>query len=103
MEKPTNIEFTGLDVPMRDVFRKTDKGPMHVKWTRVQFTVDDPYANAIAVEEWLRANCPGEWESYTYTRPKGKNSDAVMVIRFENLNDAMMFKLRGGHQVWENS
>lgn len=101
MEKPVNISFTDFEIPVEVLFRKTSQGPMNLSWTRTQFAVPDGYEAPKAVETWLVENCPGRWATYSYQSPKGKGGDYIMVVRFEDKNDALMFKLRGGHQAYE--
>lgn len=103
MEKPTNLIFTDFEVPVNRLFRRSQQGPMNLTWTRTQFTIPDSYEAPKKVEEWLSENTPGRWATYSYQNPKSKNSDYVMVVRFEDKNDALMFKLRGGHQAWESA
>lgn len=103
MEKPTNLSFTDFEVPVDSLFRRAQQGPMNLAWTRTQFAVPDSYEAPKAVELWLTENTPGKWATYSYQSPKGKSSDFIMVVRFEDKNDALMFKLRGGHQAFENS
>ena len=52
-------------------------------------------------KQWMKDNTPGKWQAYSYSNPKGKAQDYIMVVRFMDKNDALMFKLRGGHQSWE--
>ena len=101
MDKPTEVSFTDLDVPIQSLFRRASQGPMNLCWTRTQFNIPDSYDAAKAVEMWLIEHCPGRWQAYHYVSPKGKGEDQVMVVRFEDKNDALMFKLRGGHQAWQ--
>lgn len=103
MEKPTTLSFTDLEVPVDSLFRRAEQGPMNLTWTRTQFAIPDTYNAPRAIEAWLGENCPGRWAAYSYQDPKGKGEDHVMVVRFEDKNDALMFKLRGGHQAFENS
>ena len=101
MEKPTSLSFTDFEVPVSDLLSRNDMGPMNLGWTRVQFTMPDDYDAPKHVETWLRENCPGEWQAYRHPNLRGKTNDYVMVVRFENKNDALMFKLRDGHKAWE--
>ena len=102
MEKPVSLSFTDLDLPIEHLFKHVPSGPMSPTWTRVQFTLPDPYDSVKIVEDWLKQNCPGSWTFYTYSNPGNKKHDFIMVIRFEDKNDAILFKLRGGHQSWES-
>ena len=101
MEKPTSLSFTDFEIPVDTLFRRAQQGPMNLAWTRTQFTIPDGYDAPRAVETWLGENCPGKWATYNYQSPKGKTNEHIMVVRFEDRNDALMFKLRGGHQAWD--
>jgi hypothetical protein len=101
MEKPTNLTFTDFEVQTDKLFRRSLSGPMKKSWTRTQFQLPDTFEAAKEVENWLMENTPGKWAYYTYKNPKGKADGHIMVVRFEDKNDALMFKLRGGHQAWE--
>lgn len=77
---------------------------MNLNWTRVQFNIPDSWESIKKVQDWLRENNPGQWASYCYQHPKSrKTNDHTMVVRFQDKNDALMFKLRGGHQAWQIS
>jgi hypothetical protein len=101
MDHPKELNFTDLDVPVASLLRRGQQGPMHRSWTRVQFEVPDAHEASKAVEAWLTGNCSSGWETYQYQSPRGKNSEHIMVVKFENRDEALMFKLRGGHQAWE--
>lgn len=101
MDKPTSITFTDFEVPLDTILRHSQQGPMDLRWTRTQFTIPDGYDAPRAVEAWLVENCPGRWQTYHYHSPKGRDDGYSMVVRFEDKNDALMFKLRGGHQAWD--
>ena len=103
MDMPENISFTDFSIPTNQLFRKTSIGPMNPKWVRTQFSIPDGYAAPNAVISWLNDNCPGQWATCNYMNPKTHNGEYVMVVRFEDKNDALMFKLRGGHQSYENT
>lgn len=104
MQTPKSISFQDLEV---DVSRLNspyeNKGPMNPSWTRVKFTLPDPYEAPNKVIDWLTANCGGDWKTYHYQDPKSKSQERIMVVRFYDKNDALFFKLRGGHQSWESS
>jgi hypothetical protein len=54
-----------------------------------------------AVREWLVSNCGGDWREHHFSDPRSKNNELTMIVKFENRDDALMFKLRGGHQAWQ--
>ena len=102
MEQPTSLSFSGLEVPISNIM-PNQFGPMNPNWTRVQFAVNDQWEGPKKVQDWLKENCPNRWSSYHHLNPKSKTEDIViMVVRFEDKNDALLFKLRGGHQAWQD-
>lgn len=101
MNNPSSLQFTDFEVATEVLFRRATNGPMNPSWTRVQFPIPDNWEAHLAVQKWLNDNTPSKWTSYHYHNPKGKKQDYMMVVRFENKNDALMFKLRGGHQAYE--
>lgn len=101
MEKPTVLSFTDFEIPTDRLVQSQFSGPINPKWTRVQFKISDAYEACQRVEEWLKNNCPGRWSAYAYSDPKSRNYESIMVVRFEDKNDAIMFKLRDGHQSWQ--
>lgn len=104
MEQPANISFTDLEVTTSSLLQAGHSGPMKLDWTRVQFILPDSWDAGKKVQDWLRDNCPGIWQAYSYQHPKHKKTgEHLMVVRFEDKNDALMFKLRGGHQAWQIS
>lgn len=94
-----NLSFTGLEVDANRLKAFTHR-PQRLDWTRVQFKFDaDVWEGCARVVNWLKANCPGDWDYYSFTEPSGTNT--VMVVRFKEKNDALMFKLQDGHQSWK--
>jgi hypothetical protein len=104
MSKPESLHFTDLTVKTESVLnQRSEPKPMNRKWTRVHFPIPDSWEAAKEVTAWLNANCSDQFSTYTYQNPKGKSPDYLMVVRFKDKNDALFFKLRGGHQAWEKS
>jgi len=104
MQKPERLSFTDFEVPASCIFRGHENGPMNLTWTRVQFTLPDSWEAIKQVQVWLRENCPGQWSASSFADMATRYAEhRHMVVRFEDKNDAMMFKLRGGHQAWQNS
>lgn len=100
METPQSLVFTDFEIPLDQLFQHA-KGPMNLSWTRVQFLIPDGWNAPQVIQKWMTDNTPGDWQAYHYSNPKGKDNDFVMVVRFRDKNDALMFKLRGGHQAHE--
>lgn len=102
MNTPDSISFTDLEVQTSSLFRRSLSGPTNLQWTRVRFTIPNGYDAPQAVSDWLADNTPGRFDVWFYQDPKSRDGEYRMVVNFEDKNDALMFKLRGGHQAWEN-
>lgn len=106
MSKPSVITFTDYVVPISAL---TWNGPQSLApptWTRVKFNVPGEHAQrdcSKLVCEWLVSNCNGQWRANSFPDPRSKSHERTMIIKFESRDDALMFKLRGGHQAWEES
>lgn len=103
MTPPETIKFGDTEYRIADIHKGRDrKGVAPVNWTRVSFKVPDAFTAPANVDQWLTENCPGLWMSYHYADPRSKTHERLMVVRFEEKNDALFFKLRGGHQAWQS-
>lgn len=99
MEQPKTIKFSGLEINTKELDQRPNRGPMDRTWVRVQFTIPECYEAPDKVREWLVQNVLHHWSLYVYSDPT--DMSYKMVIRFSDRNDALMFKLKGGHQIWE--
>lgn len=97
----TEIEFTGLTIPINKLVKHNNINPPSPKsWIRVCFIVPDPFKSVELVEKWLYDNISSEWRSFTFNDPI-KYDICHMVVKFKNHDDALIFKLSGGHQAFE--
>lgn len=104
MKLPQIVEFDGLTLTQNDIKSFISDLPVAIiptEWKRVIIDVPDTYSAPSKVNEWLAENCINGYASYEFSDPV--TYDGVMVIRFEDVNDALMFKLRDGHKAWEQS
>lgn len=101
MISPDTIKFTDYEVDVRSLFQRSLSGPANLKWTRVLFPIPDGFQAPQTVMNWLGDNTPGQFDTWHYQNPRSKNGEYAMVVCFEDKNDALMFKLRGGHQAWQ--
>lgn len=103
MQRPEFVEFEGITVSAPALLRSQRKqvGPITKSWSRTSFPLPDAYNAPKHVEAWLEENCKGNWSTFNYGNPKAKDYSQIMVVRFEDLNDALFFKLRDGHRSWE--
>jgi hypothetical protein len=102
MKLPQVIKFQDLDIPSSELRPESTGGPMPENWTRVEFKLPDK-GKSETITEWLRDNIAGNWTHYVYQEAQGVHPLVAMTVRFQDKNDAMMFKLRGGHQCWMES
>lgn len=95
---PERISFTDLELdPAVMQPRKKFAGTYPAEWVRHQFTVDHSlYPNLRKIDKWLEQNIEGRWGSYTQHGYDG----LVVVIAFESVGDAVMFRLKGGEKAW---
>jgi hypothetical protein len=101
MTSPTRLTFTDFEIATNDILGANRQGPISPQWTRTKFTIPNGHEAPKLVTGWLTNNCPGLWTTYHYQDPKSKDYQDVMVVWFEDRNDALLFKLRGGHQAWQ--
>ena len=68
-------------------------------WTRIEVPVPQEYYHGSEiVDKWIEKNLYGRWGMIERTQRRGEN---LLIICFEFENDALMFKLLGGHEAWE--
>lgn len=100
MKSPKTIKFSDLEIKPIDLdSHHTRTGIIPQSWTRVQFTLPSDWQSIEKVSKWLADNSSDDWASYNYSLDT--KNERVMVVKFKDKNDALMFKLRGGHQCWQ--
>jgi hypothetical protein len=94
------IEFTNDPIIVEELFNKKKvKTFWDQTWARLEINLPDPFQNITKIYGWIEKNATKRWGAYEYRRPGRKEYN--MVIFFEDMNDALFFKLRGGHRAWE--
>lgn len=91
---PENVAFTGLDLDPRALLqpRKSNRPFVPPHWVRLQFSVP-PEGGAIQqIDRWLERRIHGGWSSRLHHR----GISCVVVLHFEDPNDAVMFRLMDG-------
>lgn len=104
MRKPPQVKFTGLTLSATDLKEASNAGITDVidnNWKRVHFTVPTARDAIQHVYDWLKANCKGQYSAYKF-HDSHSYTEYKMVVRFEDKNDAIIFKLQDGHKAWEN-
>jgi hypothetical protein len=92
---PSVVHFTGADFDPKLLSRRL-RAPTPADWIRHQFTTDgfvDPEWN---ISEWLTNNLFGRWTLNFGMTLNGM----VIVVGFEQANDAVMFRLMEGETAW---
>ena len=96
------VSFSGLEIPANSILPGPYRnGPMNRNWIRVKFTMNSANPDFAKVEDWLRKNCKHGWAAYNHVDPSDSSS-YFGIVRFENNDDALMFKLSDGHQAWRD-
>lgn len=103
MKTPTTIKFTDLEISPQDLTGGVKhQGIIPSSWTRVQFTVPNDWQKLEQVSKWLTDNAGDDWATYNF-HADNKAQERTMVVKFKDKNDALLFKLRGGHQCWQDN
>lgn len=98
---PEKVSFTGLEIDPRDVHssRKVFSGTYPSSWTRYAFTVPaNKWVSMQDIDRYLENNIVGHWGSYI---TRDSNNNNLVVIVFEHLTDAIMFRMKGGEKEWQ--
>lgn len=97
------LEFTDYTVYSNQLLRQNRKVALaDSSWTRVKIFVPDGYSSK-KVEDWIEENLTSAYYCYTYANRTydKKQNGYTMILRFKENNDALMFKLQGGHQAYQ--
>ncbi len=104
MRKPPQVKFTGLTLSPTDLKETSNAGITNIvdnSWKRVHFSVPTARDAIQHVYDWLKTNCKGQYSAYKF-HDSNNYTEYKMVVRFEDKNDAIIFKLQDGHRAWEN-
>lgn len=102
MKKPQTIKFTDLEISPLDLQGLGRQGIIPSSWARVQFPIPNDWSKLEKVSKWLTENTSDDWGTYNFYADS-KAQERIMVVKFKDKNDALMFKLRGGHQCWQEN
>ncbi len=96
---PPVVRFTGLDIRPEELNRRV-KGPIPLHWTRHQFLLEDDYVDPEwSMTSWINRNLTGRWTISSFHGLKG----TIVVLGFENGNDAVMFRFLEGETAWRDN
>lgn len=104
MNKPTEVKFSNLVLTgskLEDYRAPEGHIANRTSWTRTVFNVPTSRDAVHQVYEWLAYNCQGQYSAYKF-HDTTSYTEYKMVVRFENKNDAILFKLQDGHRAWEH-
>jgi hypothetical protein len=96
---PSKIHFTGLEIEPDALLtpRKMFQGTYPADWVRHQVLLPiEAYGSLRNIDRWIETNLEGRWGSYSVYGFDG----VTLVISFEKLTDAVMFRLQGGENMW---
>lgn len=101
MNRPEVLKFTDYEVNIKAVLGSAPQSLAPANWTRVKFNLPGTQEAPKAVCSWMVTNCTGDWRQHNFPDPRSKSGERTMVVKFESRDDALLFKLRGGHQAWQ--
>jgi hypothetical protein len=112
----STVSFTGLDIDLDDAWwagygllgmKKSrvgpQNGPTDDTWARTQFDVTEVHGSVPKTSEWILRELTPNFTIYSFQNANTTTRRYTIVVRFKELNDAIMFKLRDGHRAWEIS
>lgn len=96
---PPVVRFTGLEIQPEELNRRV-KGPVPLDWTRHQFLLEDDYVEPEwGMTSWINRHLNGRWAMASFHSVKG----TIVVLGFENGNDAVMFRFLDGETAWREN
>lgn len=95
--RPKIVHFTELDIdPLKliSLNHRNIAPPWPGKWTRCRFELTDTSVDPLPrINEWLNSNIEGRWGAYSISLSSyGK---WAVVILFESVKEAVVFRLKG--------
>lgn len=96
---PDIIRYTGLDIePQAILDPRKHRGPIPASWTRVRFEYGGGRLHGF--ERWLMTNINGRFAYYEYNASTPDGIKQIVVVAFEDMPDAVMFRLKEGETAW---
>jgi len=97
---PTVVRYAKgeFEVDPRSLLERRHMGPIPLDWTRHQFVTDGNYSDMV-LTTWLTDNMHGRFSVSSTSITKG----FLVVVGFEQVNDAVMFRLMDGETAWQES
>lgn len=103
MLPPKEIDFGDGPISVSNIRMVTRRyyAPIPRTWSRVQFQMPYDFDAVSKIRDWLETNLTGRYMLYHFTKNAPDERPETVVIRFESRNDALMFKLKDGHNAWQ--
>ena len=109
------IKFHELEVDAKDLIKPKGRRVHHCwgrNWTRIEMLIPDTWDSPTKIADWIDSNLSNGRYGFFYMKDKCRNNNdndlafhwndaQVLVIGFENEDDALMFKLLDGHLAHE--
>lgn len=100
------IQFTDYELNSEDIIKMNPNridAPWNPEWTRVEVVAGNFWMDNDKLIQFIEENIQnGAWDYYSYQNSAPSYSQTI-VVGFEHPDDAIMFKLRGGHKILEES
>lgn len=94
---PETVRYSGAEFDARKLLERRHMGPIPLDWTRHQFKVDGRYSDPTwTLSNWISENLHGRFTLNATIIQDGY----LVVIGFEQVNDAVMFRLMDGETAW---
>jgi len=107
---PANVKFTDLEInteKLVDVVSRCIDLPVPISWKKITVNnIDNNFENEIL--SWIQETLEGRWAYYMlfeHILPKdkkkfrGRSTNLKLVLFFESVNDAILFKMLSGHNA----
>lgn len=95
---PDLIRYTGLDIDPQAILNpRKHRGPIPSSWTRVRF---EHAGNLHGFERWVVTNTNGRFAYYTFNVSTPDGLKQIVVVAFEDIPDAVLFRLKEGETAW---
>jgi hypothetical protein len=95
---PDSVQYHEFNLDPRSMRRRM-LAPTPPDWTRHQFEIEGYCEFERPLNTWLTNNLHGRWTLNSSTTLNG----ILVVIGFEMVNDAVMFRLMDGHTAWREN
>ena len=98
---PDIVKFYGdFEINPQSLFRYRKNVPIPYDWERISFHIDDLDGMNWLLPKWIETNMMGNFIINTNQVNFYKKYSVLIIIGFEQINDAIMFKLMDGHNAW---